>query len=383
MLRRFTLAVALLAILAQSQPIHSCGFIESAGNLVTLREDAAVSKIILFGRLENAQGGPDSGSTDLVILKTLKAHPVLEDKKIVRLPRHIPIPDPKNPPHCLVFGNVTKGEPDFFKGVICDQVMLRYVEGITALDGKDRVKVMRYCFDFVDHQNPTIAADAFAEFFKSTDPDISKAGRTLDPDKLRLWLQDEKTSPDRLRLYAFLLANCGNDQDAKLLRNLLDKMVARGSPRLIDAVFTAYTLLKPKEGWEYTTRLLKDSHKTFPLRYSALRAARYFFMTQPEVIAETDLLGALNAALNQPDMADFPVEYLRQRKCWKLTDEVLALPQKKGFEAAVIRLCVLRYALQCPDAQAARFVAEMRRTDPTLVRDADELLREEAKGKAQ
>jgi hypothetical protein len=381
--RRFALVVALLAILAQSQPIRSCGFIESAGNVVTLRDDAAVSKIILFGRLANAQGGPDGGSTDLVILKTLKAHPVLEGKKIVRIPRHLPIPDPKNPPQLLLFGEVTKGEPDFFKGVLCDQAMLRYVEGIAALDAKDRVKVMRYCFDFVDHQNPTIAADAFAEFLKSTDPDICKAGRTLVPDKLRLWLQDEKTSPERLRLYAFLLANCGNQEDAKLLRNLLDELVARDSPPLIDAIFTAYTLLNPKEGWEYTSRALKNSNKSFALRYSALRAVRYFFTTQPEIIPEKDLLGAVIVALNQADMADFPVEYLRQWKCWKLTDEIFALLQKKGFEAPIIRRSVLRYALQCPDAQAARFVAEMRRTDPAFVEDTEEFLREEAKGKVE
>src|SRR5690348_2399571 len=108
MFRRFALIAVSVAILAQSQPVHGCGFREMAGNVATLREDAAASRIILFARLANAQGGPEAGSTDLVILKTLKSNPVLEGKKVVRIPRPLPIPDPKNPPKFLVFGEVTK-----------------------------------------------------------------------------------------------------------------------------------------------------------------------------------------------------------------------------------------------------------------------------------
>src|SRR5262249_43992369 len=218
MFRRIAMVAALVATFAQSQPVHGCGFIESAGTMVTLREDARLSRIILFVRLDNAQGGPEGGSTDLVILKTLKSDPVAEGKKVLRIPVYIPIPDPKNPPHLLVFGVVTKGEADFFRAIPGDEAVLKYVAGAMALDTKDRVKVMRYTFAFLEHQNATIAADAFAEFLKSTDPDIRKAGRTLAADKLRLWLQDDKTPPDRLRLYAFLLANCGDGHDAALLK---------------------------------------------------------------------------------------------------------------------------------------------------------------------
>jgi hypothetical protein len=159
-----------------------------------------LSKIILFVRLAKAQGTPEGGYTDLVILKTLKSDPVVEGKKVVRIPVHIPIPDPKDPPQLLVFGVVTKGEADFFRAVPGDQAVIKYVEGAMALDEKDRVKAMRYCFDFLEHQNAAIAADSFAEFIKSSDPDIRKAGRTLAADKLRVWLHDNKTPQDRLRL---------------------------------------------------------------------------------------------------------------------------------------------------------------------------------------
>lgn len=383
MLCRFTV-VAAFVVIVLAQPVHSCGFIESAGKLVTLRDDAAASKLVLYGRLENPQGGPEAGSIDLVISKILKGDPVLDGKKVIRIPRYLPIPDPKNAPHFLVFAEVKGGKLDYFKGVQGNKALADYVAGVTAIDTKERVKLMRYCFDFLDHEEPVIALDAFNEFLKSTDPDISKAARTLSADKLRRWLQHDKTSPDRLRLYAFLLANCGNQQDAVLLRKLLDRFVKLETPPLIDGIFTAYTLLRPNEGWAYTSQLLKDPNATFLVRYAALRATRYFYTTQPGVVSEKALLAAFGSALEHADLADFPMEYLRQWKCWKLTDQILPLAQKQqGFENPVIQRNILRYALQCPDAPANRFVAAMRKTDPSLVRETEAWLRQEANAKVE
>ena len=60
----------------------------------------------------------------------------------------------------------------------------------------------------------------------------------------------------------------------------------------------------------------------------------------------------LSTLIKQEDIADLPIDYLREWKCWKLTDEVLATFGKKGFEAPIIRRRVVRYALQVPEAAA-------------------------------
>jgi len=376
---RIGLIAACLTLVPYSAPALACGFIESAGNVVTFRQDAVASKIILFGQLENAREAPGGGSTDLVIKKALKTDPALGGRKVVRLPMYIPIPDPKNPPWFLVFGDVANGKLDFFKGVPGKQALLDYVEGVLAIDAADRVKLMRYCFDYLGNENPAIAADAFGEFMKSTDPEIRKAGRTLSPDKLRLWLQDDSMPRERLRLYAFLLANCGSREDAALLRKLLDNLVKQNAPTLIDGVLTGYTLLSPKDGWAYTCELLKNPSAGWFVRYSCLRAARYFHTTQPDVVTEKDILAAVDQALEQQDLADIAVEYLRQWKCWKLTNHVLALTNKKGFDTPTIRRSVLRYALECPDAQVAHFVAGLRDSDSSFVEDVEDGLKAESK----
>jgi hypothetical protein len=56
---------------------------------------------------------------------------------------------------------------------------------------------------------------------------------------------------------------------------------------------------------------------------------------------------------------------------------VLALYGKKGFDAPIVRQAILRYALSCPktDTAAATFVAERRKQDPELVKDAEDALK--------
>jgi hypothetical protein len=271
-----------------------------------------------------------------------------------------------------------KGKPDIYRGDVVTPAGVGYVKGLLAIDAKDKVKLMRYAFDYLDHKDQTVATDAYHEFVTAGDPDIRTAAKGLAPEKLRGWLRDEKTPATRLRLYGYLLGNCGTKADAALLRKLLDRLTRHedGSP-VCDGILTGYTLLDPKEGWAYARELFKRPNADFIGRYSALRAARYFHTTHPGVLTQKDILGVVSLALEQPDMADLPVNDLRQWKCWELTDAVLALFDNKDFDIPIVRRNVVRYALQCPDPKATRFVAELRKKDPDLVAAAEEYLRQE------
>src|SRR5205823_5124087 len=103
-----------------------------------------------------------------------------------------PIPDPKDPPHILVIGEVVKGKFDPSFGEYGKQALADYVKGLLAI-GADRIALMRYCFDYLDHEDAAIATDAYRQFITSTDPDIRAAARKLSAVKLRRWLQDPRT----------------------------------------------------------------------------------------------------------------------------------------------------------------------------------------------
>jgi hypothetical protein len=372
-------ALVLLVLLFGLARAAACGFIEAARNIVTLRQEAAGSQFVLLGKLENAQQSPDDGPdrTDFVIQKTLQSHPAIQGRRFLRIPRYIPLQD-RQTPLFLVFGEVVDGEIEIHRGTWATKELVDYFEGILRIEVTDKVKRMRYAFDFLEHPDKALAEDAFGEFMTSTDPDIRTVARTLPPFQLRRWIDDEKTSTPRLRLYAYLLGNCGGGEDVLRLRKLLDRL-GKQPPAQIDGILTAYTLLDPVEGWAYTRALAQDSTAAFAFRYSALRAARYFFTTHPGVVTEANLLQLVESMLEQNDLADLPLTYLRDWKCWKLTGRILALWDRPGYETPLIRRSILYYALRCPEPQAGDLVAKVRKTHPELVEQVEEILEVEVK----
>ena len=374
----FAGVLAGLMLLTLTPSAVACGFIESARNVTTFRQDAAQSTIVLFGRLENARKGPEGESTDFVILRRLKSDPTIEDRNVVRLPRYLPPLAPNAPSEFLLFGNVVDGKPDFHRGVAGSPAMADYVLGGLRIEAGRRVRLMQYSFDYLEHPDREIADDAFGEFITSTDPDIRTAAKNLSAEKLRGWLRADKTPAARLRLYAYLLSACGGGADAVLLRELLDRLLKQPDPPQFDGILTGYTILAPREGWAYAREIAKDSAASFMARYAVMRAARYFWTMHPGVVSERDLLGVLELALDQSDLADIPISYLRQWRCWKLTDRVVGLSGRKGFEEPMIQRSVLLYAIRCPDAQAVGFVSALRRTNPDRVRAYEDWLKAES-----
>jgi hypothetical protein len=366
----FALLVLLLAAPCPVQAIPFC----MAPPSLTWREEAAGASMILYGTLCNAQANQDGGgTTDLVLASVLKTHPILGDQKVLQLPRYIPIDNAKEPPRYFIFCDVFKGKIDPYRGIAVGPAAVGYLTGSLALGAVDRAGLIRYCFDYLEHADAEIAEDAFQEFRRATDAELAKAARKGWADKLRGWLRNAQTPPSRLGMYAFLLAHCGNGRDADLLGRLARQTTAQG--RTGHGILAGYVLLNPREGWTYLRTLLKDVSQPFPARYSALRVARYFFTTRTDVIEKKEVIAAVSLLLDQPDIADLPIDDLRKWRCWDLTDRVLAMAGRPSHNIPIIRRAAIRYALQCPGAAATAFVREQRKTNPTLVADMEELLR--------
>lgn len=353
------------------------------GPPTTMRMDAANSKFILYGALENARiPSPlpgDEGSTDLVITSTVKSHASVKGKIKIKIPRYVPIDDPDNPPQFLIFADIDKGQTDIFRGVSTTPAVAGYLKGLLAIDARDRIKQLRYCFHFLEHADQEIAVDAYNEFSLASVSELAQASKNLPADKLRSLVQNKKTAPNRLGLYALLLGHCGTPKDALLLRSLIEKEVKRESiSSSLEDLLKAYVLLKPKEGWSMLSDLASDFDNIFMIRYSALRTARFFYNNRPDVISQKQVVELYKDMLDQNDMADFFVEDLRKWKNWSLTDRILSLWNKKSHQILIIRRAIVRYALQCPEMQAMKFITDLRKTNPTLVAEVEETLQFEA-----
>jgi len=367
------ISLGLILIVVGAAPACSlCG--AALRQAPTFRQEAALetARIILVGTAENPQLA--SRTTDLRIVEVLRSDPALKGKKVISVRQYLPVSDPKNPPRYLVFCDIYKGEFDPYRGVPLKSAdAVEYVRQVLKLDPKDQTGNLLFFFRYLDNPDPEIARDAFLEFAKATDQEITKVARRLDPAKLRAWLKSRETPAERLSVYALLLGACGGDDDARFLKAMLDEANER-TVNAYDGFLAGYIHLRPREGWELTHALLRDGRKPILIRLAAARTLSYFHGAQPKESAENVRKG-LDAMIAQGELADIAIEDMRRWGIRDRTRDILDLYGKKGFDAPLMKRTIVRYALCCKDDPAARaFIEQRRREDAELVKGVEEEL---------
>lgn len=392
----FPLAVFSGIIVALSQaPAQACPFCTMQGQ--TLSDDAKQAGMVLFGTLGNARlssGQNNQGSTDLAIESVIKNHEFLGKRKVITLPRYLPVQDKKV--KFLIFCDVFKGQVDPYRGVaVSNDDVVKYLNGSLALSGKDRGARLLYFFKYLDHADTEIANDAYKEFGNAGHKDYATIAKQVPADQVARWLSDPKTYPYRYGLYASMLGQTGQVKYADTLRNLLtgERKVSTG----VDGILAGYIMLKPKEGWQLLKEYITDSagayvrsragaaagnlavpglSREFLYRYAALRTIRFFWESHPGVIGKPELSQAMATLLTQADVADLAIEDLRKWGCWDMSKQVIALYGQPSHDAPFIRRAILRYALSCPNQpEVKQFVDRMRKQDGEMVKDIEELLK--------
>jgi hypothetical protein len=379
----WTVLAGMALLLAVPGPAHPCSLCNpNVMQTATYRQDAGQSRLILFGTVTSSRllpgGGADAGKgvSEFQIKTVLKSDPWLGKRTAVEVPRYVPVSDPKDPPKYLLFCDVYQDKLDVFRGApVKSGAAEEYVKGLLA--AKTTPDVLKHCFNYLEHPDKELAADAYLEFAKATDGDIGAVAPKLSAEKLRGWLKDEKTPEQRLGMYAFLLGGCGGDADARLLRAMIEKPNER-TRNGFDGLLGGYAQLKPKDGWELALAILKDEKRPFTERYGVVRMLRFYHTWKPDDTRKQVMQG-MATLLAQGDIADIAVEDLRRWKSWDLTADVLALYGKKGYEAPLMKRALVRYALTCPNDEAKRFAADLRKSDPELYSDVSESLEFEKK----
>ncbi len=370
MIRWMQVAVAVLVLPIPALACSLCG-----GNLQqtpTFRQEAAgtTARLILYGSLHD----PQVNATKLKVIQVLRDDPFRGGEKEITIPRFLPVSDPKNPPQFLIFCDVFEKKLDVYRGVqIRSAEGLDYVNKVLKLNPKDPDANLAFFANYLEHPDKEIAADAFLEFAKATDAEIGKVAGKLSASKLRVWLKDIQTPPERLSLYAFLLGACGGDEDARFLEGILKERGERAN-LTYDGALTGYIALRPKEGWATAKQLLADAKAPLTLRLAVTRAMRFHYGWQPEK-ARPVVVDGMRIMLAQGELADVAVEDLRRWKLWDLTRDILGLYGRKGYDAPIMQEAIVRYALSCQDDGSKTFLAERRRTDPMLVKQVEESLR--------
>ena len=161
--------------------------------------------------------------------------------------------------------------------------------------------------------------DAFSEFLEADVVDLKAIARNLPAAKLRALVQNPKLPQEYRNLSGYLLGLHGEENDALLLRRVLENRQAKGVPHASDSLLKGYVLLKPKEGWKFVVDKVRNKNNEFLERYCCLLTARYFYTEHPDIMTKKEILQLLDAFLNHEDMADFAIDDLRKWQRWECT----------------------------------------------------------------
>lgn len=370
MLCRLT-GVAALAFLVTGGRADACSICKGTSQ-PTFRQSAAQAGFVILAIAKRSRLEGDNAQTEFVFEQVVRTDPGLGKDRSLWLPGYIPS-DPKKPARFLIFGNITDGRPDVFRGPpVSGPAVADYLRAAVKIDDRDRTKVLRFSFDHLDSADPDAAADAFLELAKATDGEIAALAPTFAPAKLRKLLKDPLTPADRLGLFAYLLGACGTKDDG----DILAAMIRRGDDRdsaALSGLLGGLIELRPQQGWQTLGNILRDPKRPYSDKLAALGTLRFYHACKPAEHRKP-ILDGMAAVVENGDMADMAVEDLRRWRWWDLTKVVLAQYDKPSHAAPLVKRAIVRYAVTCPDPVSVNFIKARRQDSPALLAEVEKSL---------
>jgi hypothetical protein len=402
MLHRFALASLLLVFTIL--PALACPFCATQGQ--TLAGELASADLIVVATLKSSEQDPKDFTRSKSVFqidKIIKPHPAFVNQKSFSVPRYIQQvksgaepkfllfcyinPDPTDAAlaavgSSMVFARYRNVTVDAYRGdeLKADSKLPEYLEQTFELRNQDQPTRLRYYFNHLESNELFISTDAVMEFGNADYKDVRPLAEKLPADTLLKWIQDPNTQPSRFGLYGMLLGHCGKAEHAAVVRKLIDEPNNAFSLGL-DGMLAGYTLLDPKAGWALIREIMGNKKKDFTTRYAALRTARFFQNDRPDLIKSELLVEGMKELVTHDDIADIAIDDLRKWKVWEETNFILGFAKLESHSSPITKRAILRFAIQAAETgkpAAKTFVEEARAANPTRVKEAEELLRDES-----
>jgi len=357
-------------------PAPACSLCGAMSRSMSLAYEYNESAVVLYGTLANPKLGtkPGMGTTEFHVERIVKNDAGFpKDQKVLLLSRYLPILDAKTPPKHVMFVRSPKENLEPYWGKeISSPAVLDFLAELHKLRGNP-AEVLIHAAKQFDHADVNVADEAFMIFAKADDKLIAQMAKKLSPVNLRKLVKDPDLEPERMSMFAYLLGACGDANDVEVLRSLI-KNPPRRFYKSYEGILAGYITMQPAEGWALANETLTNGKHSFLLRFATLRTLRFFYNARPDE-AGPRVMNGLSLALGQSDIADIAIEDLRKWKRWEHTKDVVACWDKNGFQSAIVKQSIIRYALACPLPETRTLLERARRQEPELVRDLEQELK--------
>lgn len=283
---------------------------------------------------------------------------------------------------CLLFGR-KEDELIWETPVPLSEEAERYIRKFPAADDP-LAKRLDYFLGYLEAKDSLIAMDALAEFAVVPYSDVATMAAKLPPEKLRVWLTDEQTVPQRLGLYGMMLGLCGTAEDAELLRSKIESPKS-DYPFGLDGLTFGYLLLTKSEGLDVLDEIKLRPQTTKPEELALIIAAlRVMWTDGGDRIPSERLRRSMRLCLNRPEIAGPASTDLARWEDWSIQDRLMSLYGAKDFDDSHTRKAIAGYFVAASKSklaevklQARKNLDKLRERDPDVVKAAERFYRSE------
>ena len=214
-----------------------------------------------------------------------------------------------------------------------------------------------------------MAFDAYDEFAKAPYKDLVALKDRMDHDRLVKLINNDKTSPNRRRLYFTMLGVCGNKDDAKMLEGLL-LSGSRRKMRGLEALIACYLNIKGEAGMDLIQKEFfekKDCEFTYTML--AMQALR-FHAEETKRIPKERIVAAARKILDNEEARDLVIPDLARWKDWSVMEKLVKIFKDSSDDNSWIRVPIASYLMACPLPKAKQHLAELENIDSAAIKRA-------------
>jgi len=258
-----------------------------------------------------------------------------------------------------------------------DETLLGYVAAAPPVDRPAAAR-LRWFADRLEHPEPAIAADAFAEFGAAPFAAVVAAADALDPARLAAWVNEPGIDQRRRGFYGLALGIVARDGHDPLVRRdclaALDRAVAAPGDDFragYDGVLAGLLVARGDAGLDVieSRGLLGPRGRPLDQRH-LLAALRFAHESLADTIPPARIAAATAALLASPAVAADAAIDLARYRAWDRVDDVARLWTTLGGDDPLVRRAVAGYLTACPLPAAKAHLARLDRDDPDRLRAA-------------
>ena len=257
-----------------------------------------------------------------------------------------------------------------------DEMFLGYalkIPPLTQKNFKDKSR-LEWFAQWLDHPNPAIAKDAYAEFALAPFHDVRDSAHAFSPERVIDHLNDLFNQQQRRGFYgivAGVLARRSSKGSQSACANILVRMITKHHSSDfqagLDGIMAGLFIALGKQALSVLERENLFENEVSPVNQRhLLQALRFCWEYPSDTIPRTEVILITRKLFPVPHLTREVIVDLSRYQDWEFCNQIVAMWDTLGAEDPLIRPAIIGYLLACPPEKSASLLTQLREKDIEL-----------------